>query len=183
MGGGGGVLSSLSPSIIVYSEFNVHVDTECIDQKRFLNLLDTSNLVQSINKPTHLHCHMLDLIFQPNDSNFVGNVTVCDLVSDHVLVKCHLDLTCPAIPKVDSTASIIILEIPPLSCILLALSLTHMISINMTLVVVRQTCTIECGQIKKNSVSLLSDSYCRAKSIRPKFEHMKQRQVEQNYFA
>ena len=29
-------------------------------------------------------------------------MTVGDLASDHALVKCHLDLSCPAIPKVDS---------------------------------------------------------------------------------
>ena len=29
-------------------------------------------------------------------------MTVGDLVSDHALVKCHLDFACPAIPKVNS---------------------------------------------------------------------------------
>ena len=72
------------------------MDTDCIDQRTFLIWLDTSNLVQSVNKPTHLHDLILDLILRPGDSNFVSDV------SDDALVKCHLDFACPAIPKVDS---------------------------------------------------------------------------------
>ena len=78
------------------------MDTDCIDQRKFLNLLDTSNLAQNVNKSTHLHGHILDLILSPSDSCFVSNVTVAEMVSDHALVKCHLDFACPAIPKVDS---------------------------------------------------------------------------------
>ena len=29
-------------------------------------------------------------------------MTLCDLVSDHTLLKCHLNFACPGIPKVDS---------------------------------------------------------------------------------
>ena len=68
-------LSSLTSSIIC-GDFNVHVDTDCIDQRKFLNLLDTSNLAQNVNKSTHLHGHILDLILSPSDSSFVSNVTV-----------------------------------------------------------------------------------------------------------
>ena len=78
------------------------MDTDCIDLQKFLDLLDSSSLVQSVNKPTHLHGHILDLILSPSDSNFVSNVIVGNLVSDHALVKCRLDFACPAIPKVGS---------------------------------------------------------------------------------
>ena len=97
-----GFLSSLTSSFIICGDFNDHVDTDYIDQRKFLNLLDTSNLAQNVNKPTHLHGHILDLILSPSDSSFVSNVTVGEMVSDHALVKCHLDFSCPAIPKVDS---------------------------------------------------------------------------------
>ena len=88
-------------SLIICGDFNVHVYTDSIDQQKFLNLLDTSNLAQNVNKPTHLHGHILDVILSPCDSSFVSNVTVGEMVSDHALVKCHLDFACPAIPKVD----------------------------------------------------------------------------------
>ena len=97
-----GFLSSLISSFIICGDFNVHVDTYCINQRKFLNLLDTSNLAQNVNKPTHLHGHILDLILCPSDSSFVSNVTVGKMVSDHALVKCHMDFLCPAIPKVNS---------------------------------------------------------------------------------
>ena len=71
-----GFLSSLTSSFIICGDFNVHVDLDCIDQKKILDLLDSSNLVQSVNKPTHLHGHILELILGPSDSNFVSNVTV-----------------------------------------------------------------------------------------------------------
>ena len=35
--------------------------------KKFLNLLDTSNLVNDVNKPTHLHGLILDVILIPSD--------------------------------------------------------------------------------------------------------------------
>ena len=37
-----------------------------------------------------------------SDFSFVSYVTVGNLVSDHALMKCHLDFACPASPKVDS---------------------------------------------------------------------------------
>ena len=75
------------------------MDTDCTDQQKFLNLLDSSNLLQSVNKPTHLHGHILDLILSPSDSNFMSDVTVCDFISDHPLGKCHLDFACPVLLK------------------------------------------------------------------------------------
>ena len=80
-------LSSLTSSFSICGDFNVNVDTDCIDQRKFLNPLDTSNLAQNVNKSTHLHGYILDLILSPSDSSFICNVTVGDLVSDHALVK------------------------------------------------------------------------------------------------
>ena len=49
-----------------------------------------------------MHGHILNLILSPSNSSFGRNVAVGDLVSDHALVKCHLDFACPSIPKVDN---------------------------------------------------------------------------------
>ena len=43
-----GVLSSLTSCFIIHGDFNVHVDTDCIEQRTFLNLLDTFNLPQIV---------------------------------------------------------------------------------------------------------------------------------------
>ena len=96
-----GLLSSLSSSFIIGGVLNVHVDTDCIEKRKFLNLLDSYNLVKSVNKPIHLRGHILDLMLSPTYSALVSNVTVGDLVSDRALVKCQLDFACPVTPKVD----------------------------------------------------------------------------------
>ena len=84
-------LSSFT-SFIICGDFNVYVDTDCTDQHKFLDLLDSSNLIQSVNKSNHLHGHKLELILSTELFNFVSNVTVDDLV------KCHPDFACPALP-------------------------------------------------------------------------------------
>ena len=96
-----GFLSSLTSSFIICGDFNVLVDTDCIDQRKFLNLLDTSNLAQNVNKSTHLHGHILNLILSPSNSSFFSNMTVGEMVLDDALMKCHLDFACSALPKVD----------------------------------------------------------------------------------
>ena len=64
-----GFLSSLTSSFIICGDFIVHVDTDCTKPKtNFLNVLDASNLVKSVKKPTHLH--ILDLILSPSGSTF-----------------------------------------------------------------------------------------------------------------
>ena len=40
-----GCLSSLTSSFIICGDFNVHVNSDCTDQQKFLDLLDSSNLV------------------------------------------------------------------------------------------------------------------------------------------
>ena len=78
------------------------MDTDCINQRKFLNLVDTFNFTQNVNKSTHLHGHTLGLILSPSESSFVSNVTAGDLLLDPVSVKCHLDFACPTIPKVNN---------------------------------------------------------------------------------
>ena len=53
----------------------------------FITFLDSCDLKQLVNKPTHLHGHMLDLILSPCDQDTIADVKICDFVSDHALVK------------------------------------------------------------------------------------------------
>ena len=86
-----GFLTSLSSNYFICGDFNVHLDTECRDKIKFSNLLLSCNLSQLVNKPTHLHGHILDCIIAPCDSDLISNVTVSDFISDHALINCHLD--------------------------------------------------------------------------------------------
>ena len=179
-----GFLSSLTSSFIICGDFNVHVDTDCIDQRKFLNLLDMSNLAQNVNKSTHLHGHILDLILSPSDSSFVSNVAVGEMVSDHALMKGHLDFACPAIPKVDSIsyrryhkinmksfcedlANTSFVTSPAI----MAADLYDQYIRDLGGVLDRHAPLI-CRRAKKTPAGWLSDSYRRAKSIRCQFERM-----------
>ena len=43
-----GFMPFLTSAFIIFGDFNVHVDTDCINQRKLLNLLDTSNLAQNV---------------------------------------------------------------------------------------------------------------------------------------
>ena len=92
------------------------------------------------------------------------------------LVKCH-DFACPALSKVGSISNcrnfVMILQISPSSCLLLALLLIYMFSMYMTLgSLLDRHAPLICDKIKKEPARWLSDTYRRAKSIRCQFEHM-----------
>ena len=126
----------------------------------------------------------LDLILSPSDSNLVSNVTVGDSVSDHALVKCHLDFACPALPKVDSISYCRYHKIDMqkfcddlainsfvLSTASTAADLYDQYVHNLGCLSDRHAPWI-CGKIKKEPVGWLSDTYCRVKSFRRQFESM-----------
>ena len=167
------------------------MDTDCIDQRKFLNLLDTSNLAQNVNKATHLHGHTLDLILSPSDSSFVSNVTVGEMVSDHALVKCHLDFAFPAVPKVDSISYRRYHKIN-MKSFCEDLANTSFVTSPATEAadlydqyirdlggVLDRHAPLICRRAKKTPAGWLSDSYRRAKSIRRQFERMWRRDRSQ----
>ena len=160
------------------------MDTDCINPRKFLNLLDTSNLDQNVNKSPHLHGHILGLILSPSDSSFVSNVTVGELVSDHALVKCHLSFACPAIPKVDSISyrryhkinmQSFCEDLANTSFVTSAASMAADLydqSISDLGGVLDRHAPLICQRNKKTPAGWLSNSYRRAKSIRCQFERM-----------
>ena len=132
-----------------------------------------------------MHIYILDLILSPSDSNFISNVTVGDLVLDRALVKCSLmSFACPVLPKVgsisyrryrkidmqkfhDDLGNIFFILSPASTAAGLYDQYVH----NLDCLLDRYVPLI-CGKIKKEPAGWLSDTYCRAKSIRCQFEHM-----------
>ena len=57
-----------------------------------MTFLDSCDLKQLVNQPTHLHGHTLGLILSPSDQDTIVDVKMCDFVSDHALVKCSIAL-------------------------------------------------------------------------------------------
>ena len=84
------VLSSINSSYYICGDFNIHVDIPVGDGRKFTTFLDSCDLKQLVDKPTHLHGHILDLILSPSDQDTIADVKICDFVSDHALVKCSV---------------------------------------------------------------------------------------------
>ena len=59
-----GYLSSVNSSYYICGDFNIHVDVPVGDGRKFITFLDSCDLKQLVDKPTHLHGHILDLIPQ-----------------------------------------------------------------------------------------------------------------------
>src|SRR5258708_39023105 len=78
--------------IIFFGDFNVHVDNPTsYNTAPFLTFLETYNLSQHINFPTHIHGHTLDLLITRSESNITSNICEFDpSISDHHAITFHL---------------------------------------------------------------------------------------------
>ena len=85
-----GYLSSNNSSYYICGDFNIHVGVPVGDGYKFMTFLDSCDLKQLVNKPTHLHGYILDLILSPSDQDTIVDVRICNFVSDHALVKCTI---------------------------------------------------------------------------------------------
>ena len=85
-------LISLSEQIVIVGDVNLHLDNTSNNQTReFLELLDTLNLSQLVNQPTHRLGHTLDCIITEQDANLVIDICVyTPWISDHSLVAFKL---------------------------------------------------------------------------------------------
>ena len=79
-------------SLLMAGDFNFHAYVPSDrDAQRFLRLLETFNLKQHINAPTHRSGHALDLVITRSDENVASKFDVYDpSVSDHFAVSCTL---------------------------------------------------------------------------------------------
>ena len=62
-----GHLSSINSLYYICGDFNIHVDVPVGDGHKFITFLDSCDLKQVVDKHTHLHGHILDLILSPSD--------------------------------------------------------------------------------------------------------------------
>ena len=78
---------------MILGDFNViFLDMSGFAYKRFVDILETFDCVQHIDKPTHNSDHLLDYIIRRKDSSGVSNLYVSDFISDHRAL--HVSLTC-----------------------------------------------------------------------------------------
>ncbi|KAL0152078.1 hypothetical protein M9458_052632, partial [Cirrhinus mrigala] len=85
---------AMSSSVILFGDFNIHVNKDCADSRELMSVFECLNLVQHIHFPTHLKGHTLDLICTPG----LCNVSVYGSqigLSDHLLIKLNCEMPLP----------------------------------------------------------------------------------------
>ena len=75
-------LSCASGKVIILGDLNL-LDTSGFAYKRFVDILETFDFEQHIDKPTHNSGHFLDYIITRQDSSGVSNLYIADFISDH----------------------------------------------------------------------------------------------------
>ena len=84
--------------IIIAGDFNYHVDDlSNPEAASFLNLLESTDLIQNVSGSTHRLGHTLDLILSREENNVITDVRIlsADNISDHNLVTCKVKCTKP----------------------------------------------------------------------------------------
>ena len=95
-------LAVASGHLLLTGDFNFHVDdrTDSL-ASRFLDLLDSHNLIQHVSGPTHKDNHTLDLmITRACEDIFESWSTLNPHLSDHSAIHSKLSLARPRPPKV-----------------------------------------------------------------------------------
>ena len=87
----------LPGQIVILGDFNFHIDDSSnVHASEFLELLDVFNLTQHVDKPTHKHGHILDLIITDQGEDLIKDIQVyIPWISDHSLVSFNLTVPKP----------------------------------------------------------------------------------------
>ena len=88
-------ISTVSGHLLITGDFNFHVNKSTDrEASRFTDIIDSADLQQHVDKPTHKSGNTLDLILTRSD--FVTNITTTHyLPSDHAAVLCLLNIPRP----------------------------------------------------------------------------------------
>ncbi|KAK2189745.1 hypothetical protein NP493_98g03015 [Ridgeia piscesae] len=70
-----------------------------IHVKRFADLLESLNIIQHVHAPIHIDGHTIDLILTPSGNHGIISTKTTLLLSDHVWVKCLVDMEKPVVPR------------------------------------------------------------------------------------
>ena len=81
-------LVTLKDNFIISGDINLHMDTDPTYSRKFKEILDTFNLVQHVQLPTHLKGHTLDVIITYNNNPDISNIEAKEYneISHHYLI-------------------------------------------------------------------------------------------------
>ncbi len=86
---------------VLVGDLNLHLDVEDDpDTQKFAELMDCFSLSQFVVGPTHRDGHTLDVVISRNSDNLIKDTTTLDMISDHMLIACSLQVKKPKQPMI-----------------------------------------------------------------------------------
>ena len=74
-------------NLAIIGDFNLHLATTCSNSKTFHSLINSFDLIQKVNFPTHIHGHTLDQVLTKSNNENISNIHTTDAFSDHLSVS------------------------------------------------------------------------------------------------
>lgn len=84
-------MCTLPHDLVLMGDFNLHVDTPNSDARQLVDILESFDLDQRVDFPTHIHGHSLDLMIFSKGCD-VLSVSPSDKISDHFSVLADLNI-------------------------------------------------------------------------------------------
>ena len=85
--------STLPHDLALMGDFSFRIDSSSSEAGRLSGILDSFDLHQYVDFPTHIHGHSLDLMVCSPGCNFLS-VSASDMISDHFSVVANLQIPC-----------------------------------------------------------------------------------------
>ena len=87
------MLSAIPENVVIAGDINIHMDETDIYPNKFRNILETFNMMQHVDFPTHIHGHTLDVLITLGDDLLIRNLHSCRYdLSHHHLIEFSLNV-------------------------------------------------------------------------------------------
>ena len=80
-------------NLVIIGDFNIHMDTNSNDSKKFRALLGSFDLLQKVNFPTHILGHTIDLVLTKSSNDNISHVHATKAFSDHFSITFKVNIT------------------------------------------------------------------------------------------
>ncbi len=95
-----GHYKTVTDEVIFCGDYNVHFNNaQESETKRFMNIIESANLIQHVVGRTHVKGNTLDLVMTERDSLILKHCEVDEFLSDHAAILIELNLRKPNKPK------------------------------------------------------------------------------------
>ena len=93
-------MAIISGNLLIVGDFNIHCEhLSSPETIKFNQLLLDYNLKQQVTEATHELGHIFDCVISRKHDNFVKEINVGELVSDHSLINVAINLRKPPVQK------------------------------------------------------------------------------------